>query len=381
MASYHLSVKPVSRAKGRSATGSAAYRSAARIRDERTGEVWDFRRKRGVLHREIVLPPEAPAWAGFRERLWNAAESADRRKNSTVAREFEVALPAELSPQERRALAVGFARELVARHGFAADVALHAPHRMGNGLNFHAHILCSTRRLKPDGFGEKTRELDDLKKGPAEVERWRARWAEVQNQALAERGLVARVDHRSLKAQGTEREPTQHRGPAITAMERRGVQTEVGERLKEEQRRDMQVGLERSAVFEGPERGQEFGRSNSRVSSSIATRAQSSDATEKEKPAERVREMTLQARERHWIARDKEAERVRQMAVEAWKQYRKARDKEAERVRQMAVKAWEQYKAAHEKRLKAARRWSPGLELEGAPRVKRPRSRDGPDRR
>ena len=374
MASYHLSVKPLSRAKGRSATGSAAYRSATRIRDERTGEVWDFRRKRGVLHRQIVLPPEAPAWAGFRERLWNAAESADNRKNSTVAREFEIALPAELGPHDRQALAVKFARELVARHGFAADVVLHAPHRMGNGLNFHAHILCSTRRLKPVGFGEKTRELDDLKKGPAEVQRWRARWAEVQNQALAERGHVARVDHRSLKAQGAEREPTRHRGPAITAMERRGVQTEVGERLRDEQRREMETGLKRAAEISG----REAARSVPRVSSDIPTAVQARDAL-KENAAEQVREMAKQVQERHRIARDKEAERIRAMAVEAWKQYRAAWDKEAERVREMAVAAWERYRVAREKPLKAGRHRSGGLELEAVPTAERTRSRDGPD--
>ena len=95
MAIYHLTVKPVSRSKGQSATASAAYRTATRIKDERTGEIWDFRRKRGVVHREVVLPAGAPMWANNRERLWIAAEASETRKNSTVAREFEVALPSE----------------------------------------------------------------------------------------------------------------------------------------------------------------------------------------------------------------------------------------------------------------------------------------------
>ena len=336
VASYHLSVKPVGRAKGRSATGSAAYRAAERIRDERTGEVWDFRRKRGVLHREIVLPSDAPAWAGFRTRLWNAAEAAEKRKNATVGREFEIALPAELAPRERQALAVGFARELVERHGFAADVVLHAPHRMGNGLNFHAHILCSTRRLKSNGFAEKTRELDDLKKGPAEIERWRSRWAEVQNQALAERGHVARVDHRTLEAQGAEREPTRHKGPAITAMERRGIQTEVGERLREEQRREMQARLERAAELGRLEReAWEVGRSILDVSSDV----------------------TAAVRARDELVREKAAQRVRAVAREAWERRRNAREKQHERGRDRDT----------------------GLELEGGSRVKQARSRDGPE--
>ena len=244
MASYHLSVKSVSRSAGRSATGAAAYRAADRIHDERTGEVWDFRRKRGVEYREILLPPGAPAWAGQREALWNAAEAAERRKNSTVAREFEIALPAELNPRERRELAMRFARELVGRHGFVADVCLHKSGRGGDRRNHHAHILCSTRRLTAEGFEAKTRELDDLKRGPAEVTRWRARWAEMQNELLAAHGHPERVDHRSLEAQGLERAPTHHKGPAITALERRGIETRVGWRFREERRREVAARLE-----------------------------------------------------------------------------------------------------------------------------------------
>ena len=247
MACYHLSVKPVSRAKGQSATASAAYRAAARIYDERTGELWYFRRKRGVEYREILLPPAAPEWAGYRAKLWNAVEFAERRKNSTVAREFEVTLPAELSPAQSRELAVHFARELVTRHGFAVDLCIHQPGRGGDRRNHHVHILCSTRRLGADGFKDKTRELDDLKRGPAEVTRWRARWAELQNELLKAHGLSARVDHRSLEAQGLARAPTHHKGPAITAMERRGIETRVGWRFAEEQRREMQARLERAA--------------------------------------------------------------------------------------------------------------------------------------
>ena len=271
MASYHLSVKSVSRSAGRSATAAAAYRAADRILDERTGELWDFRRKGGVEHREILLPPEAPSWAGQRAALWNAAEAAENRKNSTVAREFEIALPAELNSRERRELAVRFARELVTRHGFVADVCLHKPGRGGDRRNHHAHILCSTRRLGPDGFNAKTRELDDLKRGPAEVTRWRSRWAELQNELLLERGHSARVDHRSLEAQGLERAPTHHKGPAITALERRGIETRVGWRFAEEQRREMHARLERAAQLGRLEREhRELSRSILDLSGDIA---------------------------------------------------------------------------------------------------------------
>jgi hypothetical protein len=96
MATYHLSAKTISRSHGRSATGAAAYRTGARIIDERTGVIHDYRRRRGVEARLLILPDDAPNWASDRARLWNAAEQAETRKNSTVAREFEIALPAEL---------------------------------------------------------------------------------------------------------------------------------------------------------------------------------------------------------------------------------------------------------------------------------------------
>lgn len=219
MAIYHLSVKTISRSAGRSATAAAAYRSGVEITDQRTGEVHDYTRKRGIVHTELVLPDGAPEWAVDRAASWNAAEQAETRKNSTVAREFEIALPAELSPAERQRVAVDFAREIVTRHGCIADVSIHEPGREGDNRNHHAHILCSTRRLTPEGFGEKTRELDDRKTG--EVDRWRERFATIQNERLQVAGIEARVDHRSLDDQGIDRAPTQHLGPTALAIERR----------------------------------------------------------------------------------------------------------------------------------------------------------------
>ena len=238
MSIYHLSVKTISRSAGRSATAAAAYRAGVKITDERTGQIHDYSRKSGVESAELVLPADAPKWAADRSALWNAAEQSETRKNSTVAREFEIALPAELSAEERRRLAVDFAREIVDRHGCAADVAIHAPSRGGDNHNHHAHILCSTRKLTQDGFTQKTRELDDRKTG--EVERWRERFATLQNGRLREAGIDARVDHRSLAAQGIDREPTRHLGVAATGYERRtgessrkrqDFEREVAERL------------------------------------------------------------------------------------------------------------------------------------------------------
>lgn len=202
MAIYHLSMQALSRSDGRAATAASAYRAGARIVDQRTGVIHDFTRRGGVAHSELVLPAVAPAWAADRDALWNAAEAAETRKNSRVAREFIAALPCELSRAERRALAVQFTRELVQRHNVAADLCLHDPSsRDGDDRNFHAHILISTRALDGDGFGEKTREFDDQKEGPKLVEFWRARWETLANEALERAGSEARIDRRTLKAQ------------------------------------------------------------------------------------------------------------------------------------------------------------------------------------
>jgi ATP-dependent exoDNAse (exonuclease V), alpha subunit - helicase superfamily I member len=221
VAIFHLSVKTISRSAGRSATAAAAYRAGVKISDERTGEMHDYTRKGGVESAELVLPAGAPEWAADRELLWNAAEQAETRKNSTVAREFEIALPEELTAAGRQRLALDVAREIVERHGCAADVAIHAPGADGDHRNHHAHILLTTRRLGPEGFTEKTRELDDQKTGPQLVTQWRERFASLQNEHLHQAGIEARVDHRRLKEQGVDREPTRHLGPAASGYERR----------------------------------------------------------------------------------------------------------------------------------------------------------------
>jgi ATP-dependent exoDNAse (exonuclease V) alpha subunit len=254
MAIYHLTVKCMSRSHGQSATAAAAYRSALKIRDQRTGEVHDYSRKGGVLHRELVVPAGAPEWARQRERLWNAAEAAETRKNSTVAREFEIALPSELKAQERARLAVDFAQAIAAKHRCAVDVSIHRPGRGGDTRNHHAHLLCTTRRLTPEGFRDKTRELDDAKTG--EVIFWRERWAALTNERLKERGVQARIDHRTLEAQGIERTPTAHKGPLLTALERRGIVPKVSGRLEEERAREVRARLERASELGRLEREQ-----------------------------------------------------------------------------------------------------------------------------
>ena len=208
MASYHLNVKTISRSQGRSATGAAAYRAAERIACDRYGIEHDYTRKRGVVDTKMFAPSYADVstWIEDREQLWNLVEARETRKNSVVAREWTVALPAELSPDARRDLAHGFACTLVERYGVIADVAIHEPHREGDERNHHAHILTTTRSVEGEGFGEKTRELDVKKTSSVEVKAMRRTWAELQNAALERAELESRVDHRSLEAQRKDAE-------------------------------------------------------------------------------------------------------------------------------------------------------------------------------
>ncbi|MGB6677682.1 MAG: MobQ family relaxase [Terriglobales bacterium] len=259
MAIYHLSVKPISRAGGRSATAAAAYRSGELVHDLTSDEVFDYTRKRGVEHSEIVLPTAAARadinWARDREALWNAAEIAEVRKDARVAREYEVALPHELNRGQRVELVRAFAGELANRYGVAVDFSIHLPHRSGDDRNHHAHIMTTTREVTATGLGPKAAiewsDTDRRKKGlePAksEVKAIRERWAALTNEHLLERGIGARVDHRSLQEQGIDREPQSHLGPAVSGMERRGMETEVGKRISWEMQAAAQARLERAA--------------------------------------------------------------------------------------------------------------------------------------
>lgn len=233
MSIYHCSIKPISRGNGRSSTAASAYRAGEKIKDLRTGEIHDYTRKQGVEHTELVLPNGVDI---NREQLWNSAEKSEKRKDARVAREFEVALPTELTKEQRKELAVNFAQSLVGTYGVGADVAIHEPNKKGDQRNYHAHILITTRQLSPRGLGDKTdleREDKALRSqgqatGREQIEQLRKQWANQCNLALERAGQHDRVSHKSLEAQGINREPTSHLGHIATAMERRGIQTERG---------------------------------------------------------------------------------------------------------------------------------------------------------
>lgn len=237
MAIYHCSVKPVGRSAGKSAVAAIAYRTASKILNQRDGITHDFTAKTGVVHTEIILPDgvEAP-WALDRASLWNAAEFAERRCDARVAREFEIALPHELTDTERLALTRAFAGDLANRFGAAVDFAIHVPQGKSDGRksddrNIHAHVVMTTRVITSTGLGEKTlierenRWLIDhgLPTSQMQMKAVREALAGLVNRHLLRAGLDRRVDHRSHLSRGLAIEPTGHMGVHAAQMKERGV--------------------------------------------------------------------------------------------------------------------------------------------------------------
>ena len=261
MALYHMHVQAISRGSGESAVAAAAYRCGESLVDERTGETHDYSRRSGVEHAEIIASEQAPEWARERERLWNQAEQAERRKDAQVAREVEFALPAELSERERRGLVREFVREQFVSRGMVADVAHHSGEKPGREPNPHAHVMLTMRRLDGESFATtKEREWNDKDL----LKQWRSAWARETNRALERGGHDERVDHRTLRAQRQDalargdtqaaakldREPQVHLGKALH-MEERWIDTEKGNRYAE-----IAEGNHRTAAL--PEQRQEI---------------------------------------------------------------------------------------------------------------------------
>jgi ATP-dependent exoDNAse (exonuclease V) alpha subunit len=250
MAIYFLNMKSFGRASGSSATSAAAYRAGECIRDARTGKTHDHSERQDVMHKEIVLPrefmDEEMAWARERANLWNFAESAESRKNARVAREYLVALPVELSAQQHVDLVRGFSQELSDRYRFAVDLTIHSPRDFpgSDPRNFHAHLLATTREVQSEGLGRKTTlEMCDgdrcklgLKPVIHELLHVRARWATLANESLRDAQIEARIDHRTLEAQGIDRGPLPWLPRGAFEMERRGYQSIVGNRIREASR-------------------------------------------------------------------------------------------------------------------------------------------------
>jgi Ti-type conjugative transfer relaxase TraA len=225
MAIYHLHVKVIGRKSGSSAVASAAYRSGSRLRDERLDRSHDFSAKRGVVHSEVMLPENAPqAWSD-RERLWNDVEAFEIRKDAQLAREVEFAIPREMSEAQGIELARDFARGEFVDRGMIADLNVHWDMAEDGSPKPHAHVMLTMRAADENGFGPKARDWNRTEM----VERWRERWAVLANERLAELDIDARIDHRSLEAQGIALEPQSQIGAPAQRIEGEGIEADRAE--------------------------------------------------------------------------------------------------------------------------------------------------------
>ena len=248
MAIYHLSIKIISRGKGKSAVAASAYRSGEKIKNEYDGVVHDFTRKGGIAHTEILLPQNAPQEFSDRGTLWNSVEKIEKSKNSQLAREIEIALPKELDREKQIELVREYVKENFVKVGMCADIALHDK----NDGNPHAHILLTMRPLNEDKTwgakskkeyvldknGEKvklkngnykTRKIDTVDWNEQEkAEHWRKAWADMTNKYLEENNIQEKINHRSYQRQGIEQIPTIHLGVSASQMEKKGITTDRG---------------------------------------------------------------------------------------------------------------------------------------------------------
>ena len=262
MAIYHCHCKIISRGQGRSAVGAAAYRSGEKLYNEYDGIEHDYTKKGGVVYSEIMLCENAPKEYQDRQTLWNAVEQIEKSSKAQLAREYEVALPVELSREEQIKLVRDFAKENFVDNGMCVDFSIHDK----EDGNPHAHIMLTTRPIEQDGsWGVKQRKeyiLDkngqkqyDKKKQTYKcktvkttnwdskefLQRSRESWSEKVNQELERKNVPQRVDHRSYKEQGIEQIPTQHIGVSANAMEKRGIESQRGNENREIKKANGQI--------------------------------------------------------------------------------------------------------------------------------------------
>ena len=247
MAIFHMSFSNISAGKGRSAIASAAYRSGEKLFDDKEGQHYFY--ARSVMPYSFILTPKnAPAWASDREKLWNEVERKDRRANSRYAKEFNVALPVELSADEQKELLIKYVQENFVDKGMVADVAIHRDH----ADNPHAHVMLTNRPFNPDGtWGIKSKKqyiLDEngnktytgTSKYPKsrkilmvdwdkkeKIIEWRHNWAVSVNQVLEQKRIPDRISEKSFKDQGIDEVATQHEGINSKRYERKEFNQQV----------------------------------------------------------------------------------------------------------------------------------------------------------
>lgn len=231
MAIYHFSVKDIGRGKGRSAVACAAYRSGEKLNCERYGLEQDYTKKTGVEYKKIYAPENAKKELLDRQSLWNEVEKVENRKDSNLAREFEIAFPHEINAEQRQEMLDELCQKIVDRHNVVVDAVIHAPHTKGGSdeRNYHAHIMFTGRQLdrKTGDFAKKRNRDFNKEKSSETVTQWRKDFADIVNRQLERIGCDERVSHLSYKDLKYDLEPTIHEGAKVTELRRQGIDTEI----------------------------------------------------------------------------------------------------------------------------------------------------------
>lgn len=266
----HYRIRISSRSKSPPSTAQAAYQSGERIYDERTNRIKDYRNKRGIVYTEIILPDNAPKEYSDRSTLWNAVEKAETNWNAQTARRIEIALPKELPIEAGIDMIREHCKQQFVSKGMIADIAIHDPDSPGH--NPHAHVMLTMRAFDQAGqwlpksrreyvLDEDGNRIKDEKgkwvfqkvfttdwDNRGNAEQWRHAWEETQNRYLEAAGLNERISMKSYQRQGIDKIPEVHMGPAVAAMERKGIETDIGNLNREIKRINVLIAALRRAI-------------------------------------------------------------------------------------------------------------------------------------
>ena len=250
VANPHFEIKITKRSKRQSAVAGAAYQSGENLFSEYDQKHKDYRKKEGVVYTEIMLPSHAPPEYADREQLWNAVEAVENQWNSQLARRFVLALPREVPEELYPQMVQDYCNQFFVSKGMIADFAIHDPKPPGH--NPHCHVMLTMRAMDEHGkWLPKARKVYDLDENGERIrlpsgnwkshkedtvdwneqyhgQEWRTGWETMQNRYLEMVNSPVRVDLRSYEKQGMDIIPTVHMGAAVTQMERRGIQTNIG---------------------------------------------------------------------------------------------------------------------------------------------------------
>ena len=244
----HNEITIVQRSQRQSAVAAAAYQSGEKLFCEYDQQVKHYPEKRGIVHNEILLPANAPRSYADRNTLWNAVEAVEKQWNSQLARRWVLTIPREIPPDQYAVLVREFCQQQFVSKGMCVDFAIHDK---GDG-NPHAHVMLTMRAMDEHGkWLPKSRKVYDLDESGERIklpsgrwkshkedtvdwndqkycEIWRHEWEVIQNRYLEANDRPERVDLRSYARQGLDIVPTVHEGAAVQQMEKRGIQTNIG---------------------------------------------------------------------------------------------------------------------------------------------------------